>query len=143
MGGQSSRKTHPDPRGRKTYAVLGPGRVHRTGARALDRGTLSTDRADDITVLHILDPVEITDERTYSDGATRLTRLQGQGRSTGSYRTKKPARDIFQRSERNPVARLSPATSSVTERLRWISALAFLGLGIPPQHELTWIENIT
>ena len=56
----------PDPRGRKTYAYT---TLHAFIEQrpALDRGTLSTDRAD-ATVLVILDPLAITDEHLFRWG---------------------------------------------------------------------------
>ena len=56
----------PDIRGRRpfTYTTIDAVIEERP---ALDRGTLSTDRADN-TVLTILDPVAITDEHTFRWG---------------------------------------------------------------------------
>ena len=56
----------PDPRGRKTftYSTLDALIEQRP---ALDRSTLTTDRADN-TVLTILDPLAITDEHTFRWG---------------------------------------------------------------------------
>ena len=56
----------PDPRGRKTYAYT---TLHAFIEQrpALDRGTNSTDRADN-TVLVILDPLAITDEHLFRWG---------------------------------------------------------------------------
>ena len=50
----------PDPRGRKTYA-FSPIDAFIEQRPALARGAISTERSDN-TVLHILDPVAITDE---------------------------------------------------------------------------------
>ena len=56
----------PDPRGRKTYAYT---TLHAFIEQrpALDRGALSTDRADN-TVLIILDPLSISDEHLFRWG---------------------------------------------------------------------------
>ena len=56
----------PDPRGRKTYA-FSPIDAFIEQRPALDRGALSTERADN-TVVHILDPVAITDEDFFRFG---------------------------------------------------------------------------
>ena len=56
----------PDPRGRKVYAYSEIDALIEERP-ALDRGALSTDRADN-TVLHILDPVAITDEHLFRWG---------------------------------------------------------------------------
>ena len=56
----------PDPRGRKTYA-FSPLDALIEDRPALDRSTVSTDRADD-TVLIILEPVAITDEHLFRFG---------------------------------------------------------------------------
>ena len=68
MGGRrpSSPTRPPDPRGRKTTRI-------RTWTRSLNSvplwtvGALSTERSDN-TVLHILDPVAITDEHLFRWG---------------------------------------------------------------------------
>ena len=49
----------PDPRGRKVYAYSEIDALIEEGP-ALDRGTLRTERSDDIKVI-VLDPVSITD----------------------------------------------------------------------------------
>ena len=56
----------PDPRGRKVYAYSEIDALIEERP-ALDRGALSTDRTDN-TVLHILDPVAITDEHLFRWG---------------------------------------------------------------------------
>ena len=56
----------PDPRGRKVYA-FSPLDALIEDRPALDRSTVSTDRADD-TVLVILDPLAITDAHLFRWG---------------------------------------------------------------------------
>ena len=56
----------PDPRGRKNYAYSDLDAFIEQRP-ALDRGALSTERSDN-TVLHILDPVAITDEHLFRWG---------------------------------------------------------------------------
>ena len=81
----------PDVRGRRTFTYT-PLDALIEQRPALDRGTLSTDRADN-TVLTIFDPAGNHRRTHCSDGANRRTRLLGQSRRWDCGRTRKPARD--------------------------------------------------
>ena len=56
----------PDPRGRKVYAYSEIDALIEEGP-ALDRGTLSTERSDDIKLI-VLDPLAISDEDLFRWG---------------------------------------------------------------------------